>query len=630
MKNLLLILLLAPIFAISQTITQIANVNGPIYAMEKHGGITLIGGKFTLVNGSPANNIAYSMDMVNWLPLNGGVNDTVKDIKYFNGDFFISGSFTTANSLPNKFIVRWNSTSNQFKSVYNNQSYLGTGITKMVVIDTILYATGKDWQIPNIFGYSQGASTLYQYNPSVDTSFQNNASFPFYYKIAYNITTNGSDLYVYYMDYMANTWQIRKWDGTSWNFMLNCTYNIGYAPKAMQWFNNCIYTSDSTGVLVYNELIQSTPSNFNNTATSMMYSDGSKLWYGGKSLYTTTGTTSQLIFTTNGNIYDMVADSIQYFGGKFDTVNGSLKSNFVKYQILQPTNAMAAISDSTLCVGNSVHYTNLSTGSSPTYHWLFPGGIPSSSTSQNPTVTYNNAGVYTTRLIATNAVNSDTTYYTIYVGSHSTLSTSAPVAFCEYNTDTVAINGVNGQLSWFPSNLSNIGNSLVFDGNSSSQYLITSTNYGCVDSLVLNVTIYSKPTTPLITQNGNSLSSNQSSGNQWYFGTSILIDSIFQTIHPIVSGEYMLTYTDNNGCTSSPATFDYVYTATGINDINNDMIKIYPNPVVDIVFVDRKFTISNASGELIGEYNKSANMSNLSSGVYFITVGNHTKQIVKQ
>ncbi|MCP5108940.1 MAG: PKD domain-containing protein [bacterium] len=69
----------------------------------------------------------------------------------------------------------------------------------------------------------------------------------------------------------------------------------------------------------------------------------------------------------------------------------------------------------TVQVGNSVNFTDLSTQSPTSWSWAFQGGTPSSSTAQNPTVTYNTIGTYSVTLTATNAVGNDTISKTDYI-----------------------------------------------------------------------------------------------------------------------------------------------------------------------------------------------------------------------
>ncbi len=53
-----------------------------------------------------------------------------------------------------------------------------------------------------------------------------------------------------------------------------------------------------------------------------------------------------------------------------------------------------------ITAGSTVTFTNTSTGSPTSWSWSFPGGTPSTSTAQNPTVVYNLAGTYSVSLIA--------------------------------------------------------------------------------------------------------------------------------------------------------------------------------------------------------------------------------------
>ena len=59
------------------------------------------------------------------------------------------------------------------------------------------------------------------------------------------------------------------------------------------------------------------------------------------------------------------------------------------------------------CAPMTVQFTDQSTGTPETWNWSFPGGTPSSSTQQNPTVVYNTPGVYDVTLIVTNQLGTD-------------------------------------------------------------------------------------------------------------------------------------------------------------------------------------------------------------------------------
>jgi PKD repeat protein len=66
-------------------------------------------------------------------------------------------------------------------------------------------------------------------------------------------------------------------------------------------------------------------------------------------------------------------------------------------------------------VGGSVFFTDTSSNNPTSWSWSFQGGTPSSSTAQNPTVTYNSVGTYTVELTATNSSGSDTETKVAYV-----------------------------------------------------------------------------------------------------------------------------------------------------------------------------------------------------------------------
>lgn len=58
-----------------------------------------------------------------------------------------------------------------------------------------------------------------------------------------------------------------------------------------------------------------------------------------------------------------------------------------------------------VCQGSSVDFTDLSGGNIVSYSWTFEGGTPSTSTQQNPQVTYNTLGDFDVQLIVTNSVS---------------------------------------------------------------------------------------------------------------------------------------------------------------------------------------------------------------------------------
>lgn len=73
-----------------------------------------------------------------------------------------------------------------------------------------------------------------------------------------------------------------------------------------------------------------------------------------------------------------------------------------------PPAAAFAASATTITAGQSVSFSDESTGGPTSWSWSFPGGTPATSTEQNPTVVYNAAGTYDVQLTVSNADGSDT------------------------------------------------------------------------------------------------------------------------------------------------------------------------------------------------------------------------------
>jgi PKD repeat protein len=72
--------------------------------------------------------------------------------------------------------------------------------------------------------------------------------------------------------------------------------------------------------------------------------------------------------------------------------NGSL-SYFSSSAVEDPEVNFTASAD-TICVGDVVHFTDLSANGPSTWNWNFNGGSPATSTVQNPSVIYNLPGKY--------------------------------------------------------------------------------------------------------------------------------------------------------------------------------------------------------------------------------------------
>lgn len=77
--------------------------------------------------------------------------------------------------------------------------------------------------------------------------------------------------------------------------------------------------------------------------------------------------------------------------------------------VVEPTPVSAFLADNIrVNVGESVNYSDLSTNNPTTWEWSFEGGVPASSTLENPTVKYENEGKFAVTLKTTNATGDGT------------------------------------------------------------------------------------------------------------------------------------------------------------------------------------------------------------------------------
>lgn len=74
--------------------------------------------------------------------------------------------------------------------------------------------------------------------------------------------------------------------------------------------------------------------------------------------------------------------------------------------------------------------------------------------------------------------------------------------------------------------------------------------------------------------------------------------------------------------------------AENVNSVNKSSIFVYPNPAVDVLYINDYFgsaTIYSVTGSVVMEVenvNESINISNLTSGVYFLKIGNETAKFL--
>ncbi len=263
----------------------------------------------------------------------------------------------------------------------------------------------------------------------------------------------------------------------------------------------------------------------------------------------------------------------------------------------KPTAAFAAPDSCFDVTTNFTNNSSISTGSINNYLWTFGDG--DSSIAQNPSHLYGAVGTYTTTLYVTSDENcGDTLAQNIVIHPN-------PTADFSINDTDQCVNGnsfVFTNLSTIPSsfntNLWNFGASSndtstqasptkVYANNGNYNVeLITTTNFGCSDSITKSVIVYAKPDVTFTVNDTDQCIV----GNNFIYTNNT-------TINPAVGLTYLWTL--GQGVTSTQRSPSRVYTAPGtypikvvVTSINNCIdsaeqdIYVYPNPVADFSIND--------------------------------------------
>jgi PKD repeat protein len=159
---------------------------------------------------------------------------------------------------------------------------------------------------------------------------------------------------------------------------------------------------------------------------------------------------------------------------------------------LIPVADFIANSNTTICQGGSVSFTNTSSNNPLVYQWNFQGAADTTSSSENATATYPNAGTFTVSLTATNGNGSNTkTVNAMVTVLPNPLANAGPdTTICIGSAVQLQATGGTGY-SWSPAqNLTgtNIANPIA-NPQTTTTYVVNVSTNGCTSSDTVIVTI---------------------------------------------------------------------------------------------------------------------------------------------
>lgn len=141
--------------------------------------------------------------------------------------------------------------------------------------------------------------------------------------------------------------------------------------------------------------------------------------------------------------------------------------------------------NTTICAGQTVQFTDQSQPNVTSRTWTFPGGTPATSTAVNPTITYNNPGTYNVTLSVTNANGTTSTTQDNLV----VVNPSPSVPTIAQNGNVLSVFLQMGETAIWYLDGTQVGTGQNLTINNSGNYTVEVTNsFGCRStSAVFNV-----------------------------------------------------------------------------------------------------------------------------------------------
>ncbi|UTW66827.1 T9SS type A sorting domain-containing protein [bacterium SCSIO 12643] len=336
-----------------------------------------------------------------------------------------------------------------------------------------------------------------------------------------------------------------------------------------------------------------------------------------------------------GNPTQVTLGNSTYGTATATNVHGCSQTDSVYVQILPKPWLIVQPSQNEICIGDSVDISVF--GNAPV---IWNHGVTG-----NIVVTPQQTQTYKA-IVQNNQGCSDSTEVTIKVHDIPTLNIGSDTTICE--GAGVLLNGIgNGAITWN----SGIPNGAIVKPQSSTTYTakIVDVN-GCENTKDRFVKVNPLPLVQMDAFSVAQVCLDQTSGIELpnaiplggiYSGNGLQNGKFYPQLAG--TGEHTISYKieDGNGCKNETSSVIEVMVCTGVNEITTDFIKIYPNPVNNVLHIDLNtdrdvaYEILDLSGKSIqsgvweGYVSQNISVSEFSAGVYLLktNVENHIKFI---
>jgi choice-of-anchor B domain-containing protein len=297
-----------------------------------------------------------------------------------------------------------------------------------------------------------------------------------------------------------------------------------------------------------------------------------------------------------------------------------------------------------ICSGVATTFTDVSTNTPTSWSWNIPGASVTTSTLQNPSVTFTAGGVYNATLIATNASGTNSAVKSITVTATPTVITSGVASICIGSSATLTASGAS-TYTWNPGALT--GTNIVVSPTTTVTYNVIGLSGSCSNT---NTKILTVNALPVVNASSSSslmcvgqtvtLSATGAASYTWMPG-NITGNTI--ALSPTVSTTYSVIGTSTTNCINTSSAISVSVSAcTGINSliVSDNQFSISPNPsfgIFEVKGTSEAFDVSiyNSIGQLVkfsAQNKNSANidLSNAAKGIYYLVISSQGKRINKK
>jgi len=304
-----------------------------------------------------------------------------------------------------------------------------------------------------------------------------------------------------------------------------------------------------------------------------------------------------------------------------------------------------------ICVNKVKTFNDASSNSPTAWSWSVSpsAGVSIVSTnSQNPSITFPNAGTYTVSMVATNTVGAgNIVTQTVTVSTNPTVVLASSYSVCSGKTATLIASGAS-TYSWNTGSSSSI---IYVTPPTNTNYTVTGTLAGCTDTKTTAVTVLSLPSVAAGPNNlqicEGTLVTYTATGATTYSWLPNNVAGGTFTDNPMSSQTYTCIGTDANGCSAEQQVSVIVIVCSSIGEIKNVSFAVYPNPAketlilqpnssvigklqISIIDVNGKVIINKTLEKLNANEPYMLDVKSLASGTYFVQIkSNESSQKLK-